>query len=150
MWNSKVIWSEGMFLEPQHLQQHDRHIERLIEGRVGVVAAHHWGFAEFVLDEAAAALGKVTLSRATGIFPDGTPFDLPVQEPAPIPFDIPPDTRDELVVLAVPLRRPQALEVDLERGDASRLVRYAASEIDVPDITLPSQRTALVQVGELQ
>ena len=39
-WNRKVIWSEGMFLQPQHLQQHDRYIERLIEGRTQPIAAY--------------------------------------------------------------------------------------------------------------
>ncbi|WP_447531943.1 hypothetical protein, partial [Pseudomonas aeruginosa] len=26
--DSKVVWSEGMFLNPQHFQQQDRYIER--------------------------------------------------------------------------------------------------------------------------
>ncbi len=76
-WNSKVIWSEGMFLQPQHLQQHDRYIEKLLEGRTRPIAAYGWGFSALVLDEAALALGKVAISSARGIFPDGTPFDFP-------------------------------------------------------------------------
>ncbi|MEY4209827.1 MAG: hypothetical protein RLZ92_205, partial [Pseudomonadota bacterium] len=31
--NNKIVWSEGMFLRPQHFQQHDRFIERFIDGR---------------------------------------------------------------------------------------------------------------------
>jgi type VI secretion system protein ImpJ len=150
MWNSKVIWSEGMFLEPQHLQQHDRHIERLVEGRVGGVADHAWGFTELTLDEAAAGIGRIVITKAAGLLPDGTPFEFPGEEAAPAPLEIPADARDELVVLAVPLRRPQGLEVDLEGADAARLTRYAAAAHDVPDVTLPSQRTAVVQIGELQ
>ena len=26
-WDNKVVWSEGMFLRPQHFQQHDRYLE---------------------------------------------------------------------------------------------------------------------------
>jgi type VI secretion system protein ImpJ len=149
-WNSKVIWSEGMFLEPQHLQQHDRYVERLVEGRAGPIAGNAWGFSHFALDEAAAALGKVALSRASGIFPDGTPFDFPAQESTPTPLDVPADAREVLVVLAVPLQRPQELQVDIEHGETARLTRYKVSEVNAPDVTLPSQRTALVQIADLR
>ncbi|MFT5591305.1 MAG: type VI secretion system protein ImpJ, partial [Bradyrhizobium sp.] len=33
-WNSKVVWSEGMLLQPQHLQQHDRYLQAQLEARV--------------------------------------------------------------------------------------------------------------------
>ena len=29
-WFSKVAWKEGLFLQPQHLQQSDRYLENLI------------------------------------------------------------------------------------------------------------------------
>ena len=31
--NNRVVWSEGLFLRPQHFQQQERHLERYIEGR---------------------------------------------------------------------------------------------------------------------
>jgi type VI secretion system protein ImpJ len=149
-WNSKVIWSEGMFLQPQHLQQHDRHVERLIEGRVRPVAGYGWGFASLVIDEAALAMGKIALASAQGIFPDGTPFDFPALDEAPLPLDVAAHARDEAVVLALPLRRPGALDVDVEGRDAARLTRYAATEIEVGDSTLAGVQTATVQIGRLR
>ena len=149
-WNSKVIWSEGMFLQPQHLQQHDRYIEKLLEGRTRPIAAYGWGFSALVLDEAALALGKVAISSARGIFPDGTPFDFPADNAAPLAFDFPADAKDEVVVLALPLRRDGSLEADLAGDDPSALTRYATSEFDVMDNTLASAQAALVQVGDLR
>lgn len=149
-WNSKVIWSEGMFLQPQHLQQHDRYIEKLIEGRARPLTAYGWGFATLVLDEAALALGKVAISSARGIFPDGTPFDFPADNAAPLAFDFPPEAKEELVVLALPLRRDGSLEADLAGDDPAALTRYATSEFDVVDNTLASAQAALVQVGDLR
>src|ERR1700760_2991806 len=32
-WDNKVIWSEGLFLRPQHLQQNDRYVEKLVRSR---------------------------------------------------------------------------------------------------------------------
>ncbi|MBL8446751.1 MAG: type VI secretion system baseplate subunit TssK, partial [Zoogloeaceae bacterium] len=148
-WNSKVIWSEGLFLQPQHLQQADRHTQRLVEGRVGPMAAHAWGFTHLEWDTAALAMGKLVLTVARGILPDGTPFDFPAQDAPPLPFEPEANVKDATIVLAVPLQRAGGLDVDLESADATRLTRYVPDELDVPDATLASQRTALVQIGHL-
>ena len=42
-WTNKVIWSEGMFLQPQHFQQLDRYHEKLIENRTRPLAGFFWG-----------------------------------------------------------------------------------------------------------
>ncbi len=149
-WNSKVVWSEGMFLQPQHLQQHERHVERLIEGRAAPLTAYAWGFANLAIDDAALAIGKLALASARGVFPDGTPFDFPALDLAPLPLDIPADAKDERIVLALPLRRQGALEADIEGRDRIGLTRYATEEIDVGDNTLANAPTALVQVGRLR
>jgi type VI secretion system protein ImpJ len=149
-WSSKVIWSEGMFLQPHHLQQHERHLERLLEGRCRSIGPYPWGFVSLELDEAAAGLGKVAVRSARGVFPDGTPFDFPSLEAGPLALDIPPSTKGERVVLAVPLARPGALEADIEGRDATGLTRYATAEVEVTDSTLASAQAALVQIGELR
>src|SRR5689334_5334035 len=102
-WESKVIWSEGMFLQPQHFQQHERYLEKLIETRTRPSRSHGWGFLSLQFDEAALAMGKVALATASGIFPDGTPFDFPSTHAAPAPLNIPANARDQLVLLAVPM-----------------------------------------------
>ena len=81
-WNNKIIWSEGMFLQPQHFQQHDRYLEKLLQGRTGPLLGYSWGFVHFELEGAALALGKIELAAARGVFPDGTPFDLSAMPPA--------------------------------------------------------------------
>ena len=115
MWNSKVIWSEGMFLQPQHLQQHDRYVESLIERRTAALEGHAWGCVALAIDEAPLRLGKIALAGARGLLPDGTPFDFPAEEDLPLALDIPADARNERVVLALPLRRPFGLDTDRAR-----------------------------------
>lgn len=149
-WNSKILWSEGMFLQPQHLQQHDRYLERFIEGRTRPIAAHAWGYSTLVIDEGALALGRIALTEARGIMPDGTPFDFPSNDVAPLPLEFKADLKSERVVLAVPLRRPGNLEADVERDDPVGLSRFVSSELDVADNTLASAPTALVQIGDLR
>ena len=144
----KVIWSEGMFLQPQHFQQHDRYLEKLVESRVGPVVTNGWGFVRLSVDESSLALGKLALSSASGIFPDGTPFDFPSSQDAPVPLDVPANAKDQLVVLAIPLRRPDGKEAEFENTDASSLARYSVAEFEIPDNT--AENLARIQVGQLR
>ena len=39
----RVVWSEGMFLSPQHLQQLDAYHEELLQTRLSAASGHLWG-----------------------------------------------------------------------------------------------------------
>ena len=149
-WKSKVVWSEGLFLQQQHFQQHDRYIEHLIEARAGPIAPYRWGHVQFRLDEGALKLGKIALTAGRGVLPDGTPFDFPAVDEPPLPLDMPADAKEELVVLAAPLRRHGSVEADLAGEDRVGLTRWRVVEQDVPDNNSGSDRSALVQVGSLR
>src|SRR5215468_5107602 len=101
--SSKVVWSQGMFLMPQHFQQEGRHVDYALDMRMRAASRHAWGFFDLALDEALLATGRVGLSRATGVLPDGTPFAVSRHDACPAPLDVPVDMKGELVVLAVPL-----------------------------------------------
>ncbi len=146
-WRNKVVWSEGMLLQPQHLQQSERHADHARYLLMRMSTPYAWGFHEIEIDQAALTMGKFALIKAVGVFADGTVFDMPAVDPLPEPVDIPPDTRDEFVVLALPLRRPGAREADVEKYE--ELVRHKAVEQDVPDSNTAGERSALVQLGQL-
>lgn len=146
-WRSKVVWSEGMLLAPQHLQQAERHADHARHLLVRETIPCAWGFETLELDTAALALGKIALVRAVGVFGDGTPFDMPAVDPLPLPLDIPPDLRDESIVIALPLRRAGAREADTEHFE--ELVRHRVQEADVPDSNTAGERTVTVQLGAL-
>lgn len=145
---SKIVWSEGLFLRPQHFQQHDRYVENFVEGRCSGLRSHPWGFAELNLDRDLLSIGKLGLTSASGVFPDGTPFVMPDEEPLPTPLDVSSDTRDQIVYLGIPVRRPGSLDVD--RGDAvDGLVRYRSREVEVRDIAARDEASALLEVASL-
>lgn len=148
-WHDKVMWTEGMFLQPQHFQQQDRHFGRFVDSRLGLSAAHPWGFSSLVLDEAALLQGKLALTAARGILPDGTPLAIPAADPAPPALDIGSDVRDELVVLAVALARPGVAESDVEDSTPAMPPRFHALEVEVADSHAASLRQAPIQVGRL-
>ena len=72
-----VLWSKGTFLTPQHLQLQDKFLEDSMNFRVQSLKFCAWGFNEVVLDQELLADGQLAVSRASGIFPDGLPFDIP-------------------------------------------------------------------------
>ena len=86
-WNSRVAWTEGLFLQPQHLQQQDRPWQSALEARTRPQLAYSWGFVDMEVDRAALELGKIQLLSGHGIFGDGTPFDFPQEDPPPPAYD---------------------------------------------------------------
>ena len=129
-WHSKVLWSEGLFLRPQHLQQSDRYVEHLVEARTRLASPYPWGFAELSIDTDLAQQSMFALRSATGIMPDGTPFNIPTDTIAP-PLVVPEDAAGQLVWLTMPSITAGAHEVG-ER-EAERATRYYAKSELVPD-----------------
>lgn len=72
-WNNKVVWTEGMLLQPQHLQQHDRFLQTQLEARVCNLRAYGWGFSRLEIDPQQLAMGKLSLLTYSAVMPDGTP-----------------------------------------------------------------------------
>lgn len=148
-WTNKVIWTEGMFLQPQHFQQHDRYLEQQLRDRLQSAWGYGWGFTAITLDEAALNLGKLAVSSAQGLLPDGTAFSLPGNDAAPAAFDVPADCRNELVVMALTLQRPGVIESDAEETGGSLGVRFKVTELDVGDSNTNADRDAALQIGRL-
>jgi len=146
----RVIWSQGMFLQPHHFQQQTRYLEGLVDGRVRAASPHAWGFAELVLDEGQLATGRVALARASGLLPDGTPFSCPDSDAMPPALEIAPDMQGELVCLAAPRERAGATEVDFGDGQADPLARFAVQEHELRDQAHAADDPEPVQLGALR
>ena len=125
-WYSKVVWSEGLFLRPHHLQQSDRYLEHLVEGRTGQVTPYPWGFSDLEIDRDLAQQSKFGLRRAAGIMPDGTPFRIcrPTAAAAAIAV---PEACSRACCLAVDADvQPNTREVDDDRRKRQPLRRLTA------------------------
>ena len=95
--SNKVVWSEGLFLRPQHFQQQDRYFERYIDGRCEAIGGYLWGLLDITLDTELLKLGKVGISQARGVFPDGSPFSFPDADALPPVLSVPETTTNEMV-----------------------------------------------------
>ncbi len=123
-----VIWSKGTFLTPQHLQLQDRFIEDTLEFQLQALQFRPWGFTAIAIDQEKLVEGQFVLSRATGLFPGGLPFDIPASDAAPDAkpvtgfFDAEQPTLD--IYLAVPEYRDCGLNISLSQKNTA--ARYVA------------------------
>jgi len=150
MSTSKVVWTEGMFLRPQHFQQFERYLENYVQLRVGQGQGGFWGFRKLTLDSAALAIGKVVIESAQGVMPDGTPFSFANVDEAPPALEIGDQVRNTDVVLALPRRRSGGEEIIFEEMGGSPLARFIAQDCEVQDSGAVAFGPAELQVGRLR
>lgn len=146
---NKVVWTEGMFLRPQHFQQQDRHVERLVRASLLSLQPLRWGFKSVEIDQELLETGKVAIVSASGVLPDGTPFDIPQDAPPPAPLVPSESVRDGIVHLTLPTRHRGTLDVAADAGPAS-LARYEPIETELRDVTAEDGLDARIQVGHLR
>jgi type VI secretion system protein ImpJ len=146
--NNRILWSEGLFLRPQHFQQQERFLETYIEERAASLRTYPWGFRELEIERDLLAVGKLAVRRASGIFPDGTPFAMPDNDPLPPPLEIGSQFRDEIVHLAIPLRKSSAMLASAD-DEKNALARYQARDYEARDILSDSNELADLEVAAL-
>lgn len=150
----KPLWLEGMFLRPQHFQQHDRWIESCLEQRVSALLPYSWGVRSLEIDPDALNQGQFNITAAEVIFPDGTVYAAPQAVPPPPMRHIAPNSQGRKVFLAVPARSPGNQETG-GPGDSSRLRKLPQSATDTTaqgrqavEITVGVPNVRLVIEGE--
>ncbi|WP_028942070.1 type VI secretion system baseplate subunit TssK [Pseudomonas vranovensis] len=127
-----VIWREGLFVKPQHFQQQARATEAAAHQRFSSLNPAFYGFSELELNQEYLTFGKVAITRARGVMPDGSVFDIPADMPPPAPLEIHDGgiAKRELY-LCLPLRTEGGCEVTWPDSEATR--RYIASPQELKD-----------------
>ncbi len=145
----KVVWTEGMFLRPHHFQQSERYLQSTLCAWGTAQRPYLWGFLDIEFDEAMLRQGKVALTSASGLLPDGTYFSFRDPQQAPVPLAIADNQSNVNVVLALPARRGGRETVIFSEA-ADSLARYVSFEQDVDDFNAMSVGAAAVQFGKLR
>ncbi|MBN3752368.1 type VI secretion system baseplate subunit TssK [Paraburkholderia sp. Tr-20389] len=148
-WYNKVTWSEGLFLRPQLFQQQERYLEHFVNKRATPLSPFFFGFSHCEIDTEALALGKVLVKSASGVFGDGTPFDMPGSTPPPAPLTIRQEHLEQVIYLAVPIRVPNGEETTFDNPTES-LARYAVFDADVRDANSVGHGFQAVQLSRLR
>jgi len=148
-WDSKVLWTEGLFLQPHHFQQADRYTEALVAGLAHRLTPYAWGVSQLEIDDEALKIGKVALKSCAGLTQDGVVFRVPQKDDHPPALEVPETVRDCVVMLTLPQRRQGATEVDLSGAEFSAS-RLRPSEVEVTDTMSTDRKGATLAVGKLR
>ncbi len=135
----KPIWTEGLFMTPQHLQQGDLYHEALLRQRVHALLRYDWGLTDVQFDDRALTSGQVKLLKCEGVFADGTPFIIGEQgedlvEARPIEGHFPAAIEKVDVFLAVPQVREAHANTSMDPAKAGPAIRFVAEQSTVPDL----------------
>ena len=131
MTTHKVLWLEGMLLRPQHFQHNDRYYDQQMKTRTRLLGRYTWGFLSLEVDEQFLSMGKLVVSQASGVLPDGSLFDLGGSSEL-LALDVPPNTGKTAVYLALPLVTGNHIEAR-RKDQVDVLARYVAYETEVSD-----------------
>ncbi|ODC03125.1 type VI secretion system-associated protein [Terasakiispira papahanaumokuakeensis] len=85
---NRVMWSEGMFLLPQHFQHQDEFHQRTVSELAQRQAPFYWGVQRLEFDQGALERGTLRLTRLKVVLPDGTLIDAPQHDPLPPARDL--------------------------------------------------------------
>lgn len=146
--NNKVLWSEGLFLRPQHFQQQERYIEYLLENRIHSLSPYAYGLSGLQIDSEMLKHGKLAISVANGVMPDGTLINIPVDADVPEPLEIPADCKESMVVLTLPFRRAGMPEMSYKASKELPL-RYFGADCQVRDALVEHDGATDLKVGRL-
>jgi type VI secretion system protein ImpJ len=141
----KVIWQEGMLLCPQHFQHNDRYYDHQMKTRTQLLGGYTWGFHHLDIDVQFLNMGRVVVSRASGILPDGSLFELDGNT-EPLVIEVPPNTGNTPVYLALPLATGNHIESRRpEQSDV--LARYTTYDVEVADSNAGDGSVSQVSCG---
>jgi type VI secretion system protein ImpJ len=144
----RVVWSEGLFLRTQHFQQQDRFAEALVRGALRASHLQAWGFWSLALDEAALQSGRIGLAEASGVFPDGTPFDIGADTLPPEAVALRREGAAGLVRLGIPAETPGVPTVEPAHA-APGGARWRGALLPVRDVVQGGPETADVELARL-
>lgn len=135
----RIVWSEGLFLTPHHLQQADLFRDHQLTEWANLLRPYPWGVWSLDVDLEGLATGTFRLLSFRGVLPSGALICFPELEPTPASvdlreaFDIRADHLD--IYLGLPLRRSGWPNCRLGAGSAEDRgeVRYSARPVIVED-----------------
>lgn len=75
--NCRIIWKEGLFLQPQHFQQSENFILNNVKSLFSYSIPYIYGIVELGIEEASLANGTLTITDCKVVLPDGSIICVP-------------------------------------------------------------------------
>jgi len=134
---TRPLWTQGIFMTPQHFQQQalwERYSDELVSR---VASPEPWGVARVELDLQALSIHRLTVSALTVRLPDGSIIDTETADRVPAArdlTDVPANAGGVTVLIGLPLLNAQGSNC-VEDGEwPARPRRFAREYISVADL----------------
>ncbi|TVR47928.1 MAG: type VI secretion system baseplate subunit TssK [Planctomycetota bacterium] len=131
----KVMWSEGLLMGPQHLQQADRYHEQQLRRQQLGLGPFSWGLSSLTIDRQLLTNGTLHITAISCVLPDGSLVCAPDLDEVPPARDI----RDAVgskatgIYLALAVDRPGAVNVSAAGQADGRTTRYLRKQVEFHD-----------------
>lgn len=140
---SRVLWSDGLFLQATHFQQQERHFEYQIQERVRIIQPHFKGFQTLKICDQSLNRGIFKILEATGLLNNAELFEAPASCPLPRHLNLLPEHEGQNVYLV--LAAPSAGELSLNTHPEGS-AQYNATSIDVRNVFEPETGAEPIEV----
>lgn len=127
---SKIMWSEGLTLGPQHFQRQDLYHETRLQRLASALNPHFWGVRSVQWNLDGLGHNRLSAESLSLIFPDGEIYEAPGADLLPEPVDLsrlPADVHEVTFHAALALLRPHG-------GNAGEDGRYSRCDLEMPDL----------------
>jgi len=145
--SERPVWSEGLFLRPQHFQLAERAGEEALHARLDGALPYPWGIVELQLSDALAQGGKVGVERLVAVLPDGERVNVPAGTPPPAPLDLDDQVRNQVVYLTLPADQPGAVAFAYPDGPDAGIARRHIVARELLDVTDAERASDTIEVG---
>ncbi len=134
----RVVWTEGMLLKPQQFQQMEQYLEWYTNIQLHNNYEDRWGLSQLTIEEQYFPMQRFGISQASGIFPDGTPFKINSGNSTPLLLDVPENTSDKIIYLALALQKDGIPLIDMQSQANTSGTRFRATQLPLADNTVTS------------
>lgn len=127
---SKILWSEGLTLGPQHFQLQDLYHETRLQRMAAAMNPHFWGVRAMQWNLDGLGHNRLHADTLSVLFPDGDVYDAPGVDLLPDPVDLsrlPVDVQTFTFYIALPVLKPHG-------GNAEGEGRYVRCESEALDL----------------
>jgi len=149
---SKILWTEGVTLRPQHFQQQDRYHEARLHRMTAALLPYAWGLAaEATWDEEALANNILRAGSLSLVFQDGETYDAPGPDLLPEAVELselPPSEHHFTFYVALPAQMQHGGNLAGVREQDKGQARFRQIELETPDLYTEALDAGIVYLAK--
>jgi type VI secretion system protein ImpJ len=145
----RVSWADGMLVLPQHFQQQETFLLNNNLDWIRKLNQIYYGLTSITIDDAALERGYFGIVQSSGVFPDGTHFEIPGRSATPKLLPLKSDAENALIVLAITVESSTNKSVRYEVEEVNSLEEVGNAISEVKTIQVSALSVRLCQINDL-